>query len=527
MKSLEVYTNDSKQYVLEEMDVNGLKGSEGIIYPVIGEPNLVAKVYNEETLIYNNSNGELEDKLKQMQAMNIPETLQGFLIAWPRNLIYKHENNKKSFIGYIMQKVDFEYTIKTLCSHDPDRIDDDPPGGIKGYITWQQSILAARNLSYLIKYLHGKGIEIGDFNEKNFMFDEKTGVFGLVDCGAYGIFNPISKIAQYRCKMNMPGGYVAPEKLLDIEVSDPRYTDYFYLAIYIFRLLMKDSGPFDFKEERTEEEYDKQPAIIRQEHIINGECIYVKDLPGKKLGRNMLKPGILPDDILAAFNRTFNYTRDNLAQAIKNRTTADEWCSLLAPYIKENSPKIIRCSNKKEHTYSAHLSKCPWCYPDSVSALPYEKRIKERQVQTQEEIKAGKNAGNQESGRKKANPSSKSDSEFKSIEEIAAYVRAQAKAMEKELLKDNQSKVHIGEPEYFEYDDSKARSALDKLQIHDIVIHINLGEGEVYDNSEANRIKVKFSNGILPLDKDQLAHLRLLKVYSYTSQEYNFNHKQK
>ena len=343
------------------------EGAEGSICEIIGNNTLVAKIYHANMSEFESD--ELESKLKLMVNKKIVETQGVFSIAWPRDILYKNINGKRVFAGYIMRKVSASYNLSDLTHHNPDDPDPDP-NGIDGYITWKEFIQAAYNLSRLVDYLHNNGIEIGDFNERNFLFDETTGGFDLIDCGAYGVFDSTTLKTIYPCRYSMPK-YSAPEKILGLNISNPMSTDCFYLAIHIFHLLMHNSEPFGYKETS-----DGDPISKLREHIANGDCLYVKQIPGKILRKHSIRPGVLPDDILEAFNRTFNYTRDNIATKIKDRTTASEWCNVLEPYLTDYS-RIKRCPVKKEHVYSSHLMECPWCNPLSVSDKPYELRKKD------------------------------------------------------------------------------------------------------------------------------------------------------
>ena len=350
-------------------------GAEGSICKIDGNAMLVAKIYHDD--IAESESKELENKLKLMINKKIVETQGVFSIAWPRDLLYKIVNGKRIFAGYTMRKVSASYNLSDLTHHNPDDPDPDP-NGIDGYITWREFIQAAYNLSRLVEYLHKNGIEIGDFNERNFLFDEKTGGFDLIDCGTYGLFDTKTLKTIYPCRYSMPK-YSAPEKLLGLDISDPKSTDCFYLAIHVFHLLMQNSEPFGYKENS-----DGNPISKLQEHISNGDCLYVKSIPGKTLRKHSIKPGVLPDDILRAFNRTFNYTRDNLSTRIKDRTTASEWCKVLEPYLIDDS-RIKKCTVKIEHVYSSHLKECPWCNPSSVSDKPYELRVNTESRTTQVE----------------------------------------------------------------------------------------------------------------------------------------------
>ena len=358
---MSIYTGlYGKTYSIGELltnDTGELFGSEGSIYSVNGNETVVAKIYHDDVL--ERDSGELEKKLKLMIEKNLSEQYKSiFTIAWPRDLLYKADNGKKRiFAGYIMRKVSAKYNLSDLTHNDPDDPDPDPYG-LPGYVTWAEMIHAAYNLSFLVEYLHSNGIEIGDFNEQNFLFDEKTGGFSLVDCGAYGIFDDNHKPI-FRSKYTMPK-YVAPEKLAGIAVEDPRSADCFYLAIHIFHLLTKNSDPFSCKESS-----DGDPVVRLQNHILNGECLYVRTIPGMKLRKHAVQPGVLPDDILRGFNNTLNYTRDTIKESISKK--------ILGKYLTDKA-RIKRCSMNIRHTYSAHLSTCPWCNPKSVSTASFEER---------------------------------------------------------------------------------------------------------------------------------------------------------
>ena len=376
---MEVYLGLSGQtYNVGDALSDKAVGAEGRICEIVGDTELVAKIYHDH--MAESECAELESKLKLMINKKIVEAQGVFSIAWPRDILYKNSNGKRVFAGYTMRKVSASYNLFDLTHHNPDDPDPDP-NGIDGYITWKEFIQAAYNLACMVEYLHKNGIEIGDFNEKNFLFDETTGGFDLIDCGAYGVFDTKSLKTIYPCRYSMPK-YSAPEKLLGLDISNPKSTDCFYLAIHIFHLLMQNSEPFGYKENS-----DGNPTSKLHEHISNGDCLYVRSIPGKVLRKHSIKPGVLPDDILEAFNRTFNYTRDNIVSKIQNRTTASEWCKVLEPYLIDGS-RITRCSFKKEHVYSSHLTECPWCNPSSVSDIPFEQRVNLSTGLTQLDVEA-------------------------------------------------------------------------------------------------------------------------------------------
>lgn len=56
------------------------------------------------------------------------------------------------------------------------------------------------------------------------------------------------------------------------------------------------------------------------------------------------------------------------------------------------------------------------------------------------------------------------------------------------------------------------RSAIDRLQEHDIITHSIYGEGEVYDNSDVKLIEVRFGNDVRFLNKDSIVNKGLVTI---------------
>lgn len=337
-------------------------GAEGEICTVIGRSDIVAKIYHPQILESRAS--ELEHRLSILQGKDVLEEKGVFSIAWPRDVLYDSET--KRFVGYTMRKINAKYSLYNLIRKDNCKSDI-----IKQY-TWKHSMQAAYNLSWFVNYLHSQGIILGDFNEKNFLFDDATAGFGLIDCGAYGIFDGQ---LNYPSLYTMPT-YCAPERLEGIEVENPMYTDYFYLAIHIFNLLTNNANPF--RAVPISNDDDGWYTAIR-----NGECVFVKQIEGKRLPEGSVRPGVFPKDILEAFNRTFNYNRGTIKESVTRRTTAYEWCQILNKYLKDEEC-FKTCKVDRRHVYLAHLSECPWCNPSSVSDLPFEYRDDKQQYKTNE-----------------------------------------------------------------------------------------------------------------------------------------------
>ena len=87
-------------------------GAEGSVCEVIGEDDIVAKIYHKDVLL---SEGvELENKLKLMMKKEIVEKHDVFSIAWPRDVLYENVNGESVFVGYTMRKITAKYTLSDL-----------------------------------------------------------------------------------------------------------------------------------------------------------------------------------------------------------------------------------------------------------------------------------------------------------------------------------------------------------------------------------------------------------------------------
>lgn len=360
---MEIYTGmHNSIYYIDKASSMTVKGREGDVCEINNHPHILAKIYDEDIL---HSLPMLEEKLKFMLKIKIAQDTEYFSIAWPLDLLY---DSAKSFSGYVMKKFDSKYDlsdIELLCSTNTDT----SMYGDLCLFSWKDSLRAACHLSWITAYLHSMGIVIGDFNSKNFLYNHQTGGFTLIDCGSYGIFDRTSLDILYESNYVMPQ-YTAPEQLGQFEIQDPRYSDYFYLAIHIFLLLMKNSNPFD-STDFTDTKSNGEPGEAIRRHIENGECLYVRQIQGKVLRKYSPRPRVLPDDILSAFDLTFNYTKESSFERCQYRTTALEWSYILQSYL-DDPLKVISCPQNKMHYYSTHLSTCPWCNPDCVSDKPFE-----------------------------------------------------------------------------------------------------------------------------------------------------------
>lgn len=322
-------------------------GGEGTVYKIENAPGLAAKIFHDSC----KDQDKRRRKIETMIAYPIRPVVEGILrMAWPQDVLY----DGSDFVGYVMPYVKAPYEIFYVYREDAER-----EKILPGY-TWKYSVQYAYNLSWVVWYIHMNQIVIGDMNMKNIRISDKGEVV-LIDCDSFDIRDPRTG-EHFMCEVGLPE-MLAPElqtvgRLCDGDFS--KESDDFSLAIHIFRLLMKNSDPFGAKliskRKSSKSEADANAAII------NGECVYVRDVPGKAAPDWVPPFEMLPEEIRSAFGKTFNYNAVTAMKQRKNRTTAEEWTRILLKYAQKSpNANLSVCRKNKRHIYPSHNTFCPWC----------------------------------------------------------------------------------------------------------------------------------------------------------------------
>ena len=123
---------------------------------------------------------------------------------------------------------------------------------------------------------------------------------------------------------------------------------------------MKNADPFGAK--LISKKKPSLSVINANAAIMNGECVYVRDVPGKVVPDWVPSFDLLPEDIRNGFKRTFNYTALTALSNIKKRTSAEDWNRMLLKLAQaEPNPYLRTCSKNARHIYPVHNATCPWC----------------------------------------------------------------------------------------------------------------------------------------------------------------------
>lgn len=328
-------------------------GGEGIVYEIDGDSTHVAKIYKPDRFKNDAEKQTMERKLKAMLAMKVDAIVDGTLrLAWPQDILY--ENG--SIVGFIMPRIHTSYKIYDVYRTGKDSIRERE---YKGKYTWKYSAQFAYNLAWVVNYVHQKNIVIGDLNQNNIAVDVEKSAVILIDCDSFDIRDPITG-EHFPCVVGLEE-MLAPELQTVGSLKNGQFTkesDNFSLAIHIFRMLMNNEDPFGGAMTTNA----SQSAIAGNKAIIEGECLYVRNVPGKKWLPRMPKLEILPHSIQQLFRKTFDYTALTVQSKKKNRATAAEWVNALAVIsAREPNPHLKRCTADPQHVYPVHNTSCPWC----------------------------------------------------------------------------------------------------------------------------------------------------------------------
>ena len=336
-------------------------GGEGVVYELSGNSACVAKVYKTTRFKSESEKETMERKLKAMLAMNISATVDGLLrLAWPQDILY--ENNK--IVGFVMPRVNTKYKIFDVYRTGKNSLRELEYSDY----TWKYSVQFAYNMAWVVNYLHRHNIVIGDLNQNNIAVDAKTGAVILIDCDSFDIRDPRTG-EHFPCEVGLEE-MLAPELQTVGKLTNGTFTkesDNFSLAIHIFRLLMNNEDPFGGVMTTN----SSQSSIPGNRAIINGECLYVRNVPGKTWLPRMPKLDILPQNIQQLFRRTFDYTATTALSKKNNRATAEEWKNAL--YVlaaPEPNNNLKTCYINPKHVYPSHNASCPWCAIEKAGHIP-------------------------------------------------------------------------------------------------------------------------------------------------------------
>ena len=201
------------------------EGGEGSIYKT-DRANILAKIYAEDRLTKYR-----EYKVKRMVELEIKKS-KNFAIAWPIDIVRTADG---SFVGFIMDEVKGKKLQDIVFT----------PLNAKNYgLSRKDLVEISLNLLKAFRYIHMKGIIIGDINPQNILIDTTRNNFvSIIDTDSF-------QFDIFKCEVGTLE-FTRPS-LLRENVNFREYTrvpmdEAFAVAVMIFRILMLGKHPFSYK----------------------------------------------------------------------------------------------------------------------------------------------------------------------------------------------------------------------------------------------------------------------------------------
>ena len=311
------------------------RGGEGTVYRIKGEPDKVAKIFNEHC-----RSDSKHKKLKAMIDYPISDEAKTY-VMWPLDIIYE----SSCFVGYVETLIEKCEKLDTV--NDNYNID------------YKKKIIIAKNICAAINAVHSAGHICGDLNPNNIGVNMDSGKVTIIDADSFHIVDR-SNARVYRCEVGI-SEYMSQEVQLCIRgglslstaplPTYTKYSDLFALAILIFKLLMSGYHPYATAIDPIGHKGISVEAPPLSENIRNGFCPFIQEKLGYTTPVFAPSFDILPDYIQSLFSRAFMSTDPT------DRPDCIEWYNALTNMLDN----LKSCVANPEHFYPNHLKKCPWC----------------------------------------------------------------------------------------------------------------------------------------------------------------------
>ncbi len=291
------------QGVPQNLDELLAKGGEGSIYPLRGRPEILIKVYHPDIVAKRGKS--LQEKIDFM--CQIEELKKDRRLSWPLLSVY---NKNKQWIGYAMYRAKGQPMFKLAHTmlykkHFPglDR------NRVTAYLI---------NLLDLMRFLHNRGVMMGDCNLQNILCDPDSAAITLIDCDSYQL---VIGNKFFPCPVGMADMTAKEQQGIDFsKIKRTEESEAFSFAIIMFMALMLGRHP-----------YDIVGGSERAENLRRGDFPYGKGNKGIPRGRWYNIWSHMPHKIKSLFIRTFMQGADDPSQ----RARLDEWLEAFDIYRKE------------------------------------------------------------------------------------------------------------------------------------------------------------------------------------------------
>lgn len=307
------------------------RGGEGSVFELVGQSDLVAKVYHKPLP------KDKQEKIEAMVRLKTERLLR--FTVWPVDVL---RDAGRRVIGFLMpclsgKEIHKLYGPKT-------RLTEFPQAG------YSFLVHTAANLARAFAAVHEAGHVVGDINHSNFYVTDQATIL-MLDCDSFQVQ---SGGTRFGCDVGIPM-YMPPE-LQGVTsfrgVVRTRNHDNFGLAAFIFMLLFMGRHPFAGKYSGTGDMPIER--AIREFRFAYGPASAARQMqppPGS------LPLQVLPPAVQALFVRAF------AQESMTRRPEAQEWIEAL----QEMGGHLSSCARNPGHQYPSQVGSCPWCAMESAT----------------------------------------------------------------------------------------------------------------------------------------------------------------
>ena len=308
------------------------RGGEGAVYPVVGVPDVVAKIYHKPPT------PPKVEKLRSMARRASPGLLR--VAAWPIDLLGDESGAVR---GFLMSRVSAREDVHQLYS---------PKSRRRAFpgVDFRFVVRAATNVARAFAQVHAVGHVIGDVNHGNALVG-RDGTVVLIDCDSFQVRDGARV---FTCDVGVP--LFTPPELAGQAFRGLRRGanhDNFGLAVLLFHLLYVGRHPFAGK--HADGEMPIEQAIAESRFVYGARAAEF----GMTRPPGTPELSVLGTDIAAQFERAFAPPSET------PRPSATQWVDALQSLETSLTP----CAASPAHFFPGRgpggpddgAGSCCWC----------------------------------------------------------------------------------------------------------------------------------------------------------------------
>ncbi|WP_439365251.1 hypothetical protein ACNJYD_02655 [Bradyrhizobium sp. DASA03005] len=302
------------------------RGGEGAVFEIVGEPDLVAKIYHPDKA------RERQQKIAAMVASGIQTQVSN--AAFPLSPLYEGAG---TFAGFTMRRIGKQKPVHQLYS--PASRRNEFPNA-----DYRLLLRTALNIARAVAAVHSTGCVVGDLNHSGILVGADA-TATLIDCDSFQ-FSKDGRI--FYCSVGVPD-YTPPElqgKSLENINRTPNH-DAFGLGVAIFSLLFLGRHPFSGR-------YLGRGDMPEERAIAEYRFAYSSDKSRTQTEPPPFAPTLsyVPRELATAFEACFGPGGAN-----NGRPKPADWISLL----QRAETQLVKCTASAAHFYFSSAPNCPWC----------------------------------------------------------------------------------------------------------------------------------------------------------------------